>query len=111
MEMSFHAHGCGHSEMTDFLRTSWRIPEVSHLRCAATQRGVDVKHCSQNRRCFAEMRCLWLAPHMCGTPIDKLPVERLVMQLQRLVEGVALLYTAKRCAFANAVVRGLTAVA
>ena len=28
------------AEMTDFLRTSWRIPEVSHLRCAATQRGV-----------------------------------------------------------------------
>ena len=56
------------------------------------------------------MRCLWFAPHLCGTPIDKLPVERLVMQLQRLVEGVAHVFTAKRCAVANAVVYGRTTV-
>ena len=56
-------------EFTRISKLTWVVPECRHS--------------------FAEMRCLWFAPHLCGTPIDKLPVERLVMQLQRLVEGVA----------------------
>ena len=103
---------CVSPEFTRISKLTWVVPEVCGCACGcvcvagcmAVWLWLCVVTCCvvthprhscvpQCRHSFAEMRCLWFAPHLCGTPIDKLPVERLVMQLQRLVEGVAHVFT------------------
>ena len=51
--------------------------------------------CMQTRRAYAQMRCLWFAPHAATRSADavELPVDKLLQQLQRLVEGIAAVFT------------------
>lgn len=57
------------------LRLLWAIPEC---RCA-----------------FGVMRCMWFAPHLAQRPPDELPVERLVCQMQRLLEAEAHVFSTR----------------
>ena len=50
---------------------------------------------TQSRRAYAQVRCLWFAPHLASqdADADELHVDRLLQQLQRLVEGIAAVFT------------------
>ena len=51
--------------------------------------------CAQSRRAYAQVRCLWFAPHVAtrSADVEALPVDKLLQQLQRLVEGIAAVFT------------------
>ena len=50
---------------------------------------------TQSRRAYAQVRWLWFAPQVATRIADaeELPVDKLLQQLQRLVEGIAAVFT------------------